>query len=102
MYTEPLYQEWGNKLIPSSFGEIKGKKRYYRVYYGTVHWHSSDPDHIHRACVVFVQYGTNPDFEQARKRGEIKDKYPCHILDQDLDLVMGAMNELRGHFNYKS
>jgi hypothetical protein len=35
---EPRYQEWGFKLIPSCYGELKGQKRYYRVIYGTVHW----------------------------------------------------------------
>lgn len=30
---EPLYQEWGYKIIQSSYGELKGQKRYYRVFY---------------------------------------------------------------------
>lgn len=96
---DPLYQEWGYKLIPSSYGELKGQKRYYRVFYGTVHWHTADPENIHRACTVFVQYNTNQDFEKARKQGEIRTNYPCHILEQDLDRVMEAVMELRKQFN---
>ena len=98
MDKNPLYQEWGFKIIPSSYGELKGVKRYYRVFYGTVHWHTADPDNIHKACTVFVQYGNNENFEKARKQNEIKDKYPCHILDQDLDKVMRAMKELQIQF----
>lgn len=73
----------GFKLIPSSYGELKSQKRYYRVFYGTVHWHTADPDNIHKACIIFVQYGTNPKFDIARKKGEIRENYPCHILDDD-------------------
>lgn len=93
---ELTYQEWGFKLIPSSHGELKGRKRYYRIFYGTVHWHTADPDNIHKACVPFVQYGEEVNFERARKNGDIRAIYPCHILDQDLDEVMAAMKELRG------
>ncbi|RAK14019.1 hypothetical protein B0I26_1392 [Anoxybacillus vitaminiphilus] len=95
MNKEPLYQEWGHKLIPSSYGELNGKKRYYRVFYGTVHWHTADPENIHKACTVFVQYGATEDFEQARRKGEIRENYPCHIIEQDMDSVMAAMKELR-------
>lgn len=91
-------QEWGYKLIPSSHGELHGKKRYYRVFYGTVHWHTADPNNIHRACTVFVQYGENGNFEEARRNNEIKDSYPCHILEQDINSVTEAMQELRKEF----
>lgn len=99
MLYEPLYQEWGFKLIPSSYGELKGQKRYYRVFYGTVHWHSADPDNIHKASIIFVQYGTNPSFDIARKKGEIRENYPCHILDDDLPSVFEAIKELKEQFN---
>ncbi|WP_242272083.1 hypothetical protein [Bacillus cereus group sp. BfR-BA-01310] len=92
------FEEWGFKLIPSSYGELKGQKRYYRVSYGISQWHTSDPDNIHKACTVFVQFGTTSHFERARKRGEIKDDYPCHILEQDLSLVIDAMVKLRIQF----
>jgi hypothetical protein len=49
------FEEWGCKLIPSSFGVLKGEKRYYRVSFGTAQWHTSDPGKIHKACTVFVQ-----------------------------------------------
>jgi hypothetical protein len=92
------FEEWSFKLIPSSYGELKGQKRYYRVSYGIAFWHTSDPNHIHRACTVFVQFGTNPDYNNAMKKGEIKDDYPSHILDEDLDSVMAAMKELMDEF----
>ncbi|MGP4070660.1 hypothetical protein [Halobacillus sp. B29] len=98
MKKEPTYQEWAFKLIPSSYGELKGNKRYYRVFFGTVHWHTADPENIHKACTVFVQYGNNPDFEQARKKGEIRENYPCHILDEDLDVVIDGIKVLRKKF----
>jgi hypothetical protein len=101
MIRESLYQEWGHKLIPSSYGELNGKKRYYRVFYGTVHWHTADPWNIHKVCTVFVQYGTTEDFDQSRKKGEIRENYPCHILDEDMEEVMAAMKELKEQFNEK-
>ena len=98
MIRDRLYQEWGYKLIPSSHGELNGQKKFYRVFYGTVQWHTADPDNIHRACTVFVQYGTNKDFDQARRNNEIKEGYPCHILDEDFNIVTEAMTELRREF----
>src|SRR5690625_3313333 len=94
----PLYQEWGYRLIPSSHGELGGERRYYRVFYGTVHWHYADPNNTHRACTVFVQYGKSKNFEEARMYKKIKECYPCHILDQDLEAVMEAMLDLRREF----
>lgn len=98
----PLYQEWGHKLLPSSAGELNGVKRYYRVFYGTVHWHTADPENLHRACTVFVQYGNGESFEKARKQGEIRIKYPCHILEQDLNVVMKAMKDLQCQFEHET
>lgn len=95
MVKQKRFEEWDYKLIPSSYGELKGQKRYYRVSYGTSFWHTSDPDNINRACTVFVQFGINPDFTDALKRGELKDGYPCHILDVDIESVMAAMKELK-------
>nr|WP_304220248.1 hypothetical protein [Fredinandcohnia onubensis] len=95
MSKEPLYQEWGYKLIPSSYGELRGQKRCYRVFYGTVNWHTADPGNTHKACVPFVQYGQEKDFNTARKRGDIRELYPCHILDEDLEEVIAAMKELK-------
>lgn len=95
MVKEPTYQEWGYKLIPSSHGKLRGLKRYYRIFYGTVYWHTADPGNIHKACVPFVQYGEVENFEKARKNGGLRELYPCHILDQDLDEVMAPMKELK-------
>ncbi|WP_121661860.1 hypothetical protein [Metabacillus litoralis] len=92
---EPTYQEWGFKLILPSHGELKGRKRYYRIFYGAVHWHTADPGNIQKACVPFVQYGKEENFERARNNGDIRETYPCHTLNQDLDKVMAAMKELR-------
>jgi len=98
MSEEKVYQEWDYKLIPSSYGELKGVKRYYRVFYGTVHWRFSDPDNFHKACIVFVQFGSTSEFNEARKRGEIKFDYPCHILGEDFRKVTEAMQELQNRF----
>lgn len=98
MGKNPLYQEWGHKILPSNAGELNGEKRNYRIFYGTVHWHTADPENIHRACTVFVQYGNNADFEKARKHREIRTNYPCHILEQDFTNVLMAMKELQSQF----
>jgi len=96
---EPTYDEWGYKIIPSSAGELNGQKRYYRIFYGLVHWREADAGNHHIACVPFVQYGTTADFKKAQSRGEIRMTYPCHILTQDLDKVLAAMTELKAEFN---
>ena len=93
------YEEWGHRIIPSSFGELKGQKRYYRIFYGLVNWREADNGNDHIACVPFVQYGTTADFKTAQSRGEIRMTYPCHILTQDLDKVLAAMTELQAEFN---
>ncbi len=98
MQNHPLYQEWSHILIPSSAGQLNGVKRNYRIFYGTVHWHTSDPNNIHKACTVFVQYGSNKNFEKACKLKEIKTNYPCHILDEDLDKITKALNDVKEQF----
>ncbi|WNS77346.1 hypothetical protein RRV45_10295 [Bacillus sp. DTU_2020_1000418_1_SI_GHA_SEK_038] len=90
MKKQPPFEEWGYKLVPSSYGELNGQKRYNRVSFGASFWHTSDPDNIHRACTVFVQFCTNPNFKAALKKGEIKIDYPCHILDVDLEVVLAT------------
>jgi hypothetical protein len=94
MKQQAPYEELGYKLIPSSYGELKGQKRYYRVSYGSSFWHTSHPDRIHRACTVFVQFGTNTNFKDGLKKGEIKINYPCHILDVDMEVVIAEIKEL--------
>ncbi|WP_332696981.1 hypothetical protein [Halalkalibacter lacteus] len=98
MKEQPPFEEWGYKLIPSSYGELNEQKRYYRVSYGTSFWHTSEPDNIHRAFTIFVQFGTNPNFKVALKKGEIKIYYPCHILDVDMEDVLATMKELREEY----
>ncbi|MGF7534951.1 hypothetical protein AAGG74_14870 [Bacillus mexicanus] len=95
MKNEKAFTEWDHELVPSSYGELTGKKRYYRVSYGAAYWHSTDPNQIHKACTVFVQFGNNLDFKIAKSRNEIKDKYPCHILDCDLKEVLRAIEKLK-------
>lgn len=68
MKKQPLFEEWASKLVPSSYGELNGQKRYYRISYGASFWHTSDPNNIHRACTVFVQFCTNPNFKAALKK----------------------------------
>jgi len=94
-----IYQEWGHRIIPSSAGELKGQKRNYRIFYGLVQWREADAGNYHKAFVPFVQYGTTSDFDFARRKKEIRELYPCHILDQDLDKVLAAMAELKAEFN---
>jgi len=94
-----IYQEWGHKIIPSSVGELKGQKRYYRIFYGLVQWREADAGNYHKACVPVVQYGTTSNFDLARRKKEIRELYPCHILEQDLDKVLVAMAELKAEFN---
>jgi hypothetical protein len=94
----PPFEEWGYKLVPSSYGELNGQKRYYRVSYGVSFWHTTDPDNIHRACTVFVQFGTNSNFKVALTKGEIKIDYHCHILDVDLEVVLATVKELREEY----
>lgn len=94
MKNEKAFTEWDHELVPSSYGELHGKKRYYRVSYGTSYWHTSDPNHMHKTCTVFAQFGDNSDFNQAKSRNEIKDKYPCHILSEDINDVLKAIDKL--------
>ncbi|WP_341285390.1 hypothetical protein [Priestia megaterium] len=96
---EALYEEWGHKIIPSSTGELNGQKRYYRIFYGLVHWKEADPENYHKACIPFVQYGTTSDFKLARRKKEIREKYPCHILSEDLPEVLAAMSALKAEFD---
>lgn len=93
-----VFKEWGYELIPSSYGELNGEKRYYRVVIGSVTWHTSDPGAIHKACFPIVQFGDERDYEKALDKGAIKLNYPCHILEEDMDAVMEAMNALRNKF----
>lgn len=90
-----VFEEWNHILVQSSYGELNGKKRYYRVCLGSVTWRESDPGQIHKACFPVVQFGETRDYNEAMRNREIKLDYPCHILMDDLEKVMVAMDELK-------
>jgi len=49
---------------------------------------------MHKACSVIVQFGDTKNFDEALNLNEIKLGYPYHVLDEDMDEVIKAMNTL--------
>lgn len=88
--TANVYKEWNSELIPSSHGE----NIYYRAFHGTVNWEKTADGMMH-AFVVFIQYGSEPEWDKARQQREISLQMPAHILDVDFDNVMSALLRLR-------
>jgi hypothetical protein len=76
---EPVYQEWASREVSSSHG---GETSYY-VFLGTVNWTGQSGDE-QVAYVVLMRYGNQINYQ-----------LPAHILEQDLDRVLGAIRELR-------
>jgi hypothetical protein len=89
MNNEPVYKEVKSKLVPSSHGD---KKTHYRVFLGYVNW-TRARDAEKPAIVIFMQYGSTPDWEIA-KRQEIALQMPAHILVEDLPSVLEAIRQL--------
>lgn len=85
----PVHEEWHNILVKSSHGD----NIFYRVFKGTVNW-SRSSDGLLTAIVLFMQYGTTKNWEQAKANQEIDFKMPAHILHEDLELVSKAMKEI--------
>ena len=90
---EPVYEEWGSELVPSTHGE---PGIHYRVLWGTVNWRRV-PGEMQPALVVLMQYGATVDFIAA-KRGEIVFDMPAHILSSDLNAVVAAIHRLQTKF----
>lgn len=86
---EPVYEEWKSRLVTSGHGD----GIHYRVFYGTVNW-TRQSDDLRRATVVFVQYGSEPDWHRACSSKEIDLRHPAHILDEDLRAVKSAIDEV--------
>lgn len=76
---EPVYQEWGHRLLPSSHGE----RIFYPVFLGTVNWTGRSGDE-QVAFAVLMQYGE-----------DVNRQMPAHILEADLSAVLQAIGELR-------
>jgi hypothetical protein len=87
--TEPVYKEIKHKLVQSSHGD---KNTHYRVFLGYVNWRKIK-DAERPAIVIFMQYGNTPNWEEAKKH-EIALQMPAHILVEDLQAVMDAINQL--------
>lgn len=92
--SEKPFEEWNYRLVPSSYGEFRGKKRYYRVSSGASQWREADPGSIHKTCVVFIQFGITENYDEAKRKREIVFDYPAHILNEDMVKVSQAMKEV--------
>jgi hypothetical protein len=77
VYGDPIAQE----EVSCSHG---GSEITYNVWYGPVNW-SRQPGHDRLAVVVRMRYD-----------GEISNQMPPHILEEDVDAVLAAINRLRG------
>jgi len=74
-----VHEEWDHILVQCSYhSDFK-----YRVFFGTVNWEDT-ADNLTPAYVVFIQHGDAIWYDR-----------PAHIMLQDLDSVVGALQELR-------
>jgi hypothetical protein len=83
----PVYQEWDRELVQTSYHP----DFYYRIFFGTVDWERNGD--LRRAYTVFIQKGNSGDWDLAKR--EIIFRMPAHILNEDLDKVMVALDVLR-------
>ncbi len=86
-----VYQEWESRLIPA---RGHGNGVHYRVFFGTVNW-DGEPDSISRAFVIFMQYGGERTWHEAVRLKQIAWCKPVHVIEEELDAVLQAINELR-------
>jgi hypothetical protein len=77
--SEPVYQEWDYRLVPSSHGPAI----FYRVFFGAVNWSGVGGDE-RAAYTVLMQYGEH-----------INKQMPAHIVETDLPNVLSAIEQLR-------
>jgi len=89
----PVYQEWDHILIRTSYNP----EFYYRVFFGGVDW-ERDGD-IRPAYTVFYQRGSTDAWQAAGLGGDmgIRLREPAHIMEEDLDQVIEALQTLRQH-----
>jgi hypothetical protein len=74
-----VHQEWDHILVACSYHS----NFRYRVFFGTVNWSDTAED-LTPAYVVFVQQGDTIWYDR-----------PAHIMPEDLDSVVSALQELR-------
>ncbi len=82
-----VYEEYDRILVPSSHGANIN----YRIFNGTVNWDKSSHG-MKRAVTVLMQYGNSLDWNNAVK--ELDFKMPAHILVEDLENVLLAINTI--------
>jgi hypothetical protein len=87
----PVYQEWDHVLIQTTYSPDV----YYRVFLGTVDWERNG--NLRIAYTVFYQHGDNPAFGGPH----IVWREPAHIVPEDLDRVIDALQTLRQRHHHR-
>lgn len=85
-----VHQEWNRRLVPSNHG----KNIWYRVSFWSVRWSTAVPSNFRPAFTIFMQDGHTADFEEAKKKREIRFRTSAHILIEDTAKVIAAMVEI--------
>lgn len=91
---EAVYESWDQRLV-RALGH--GPSVHYRIFIGTVNWDRT-PDTLQRAIVVFMQYGSEADWTEANRLGEISFKMPAHVLLEDVSAVTSAVLDLQRNY----
>lgn len=86
----PVHEEWDHIVVPVSYHpDIR-----YRVFFGTVNWERVGGGERTAYC-VFVQFGRTEDWHEAINQHEIALQMPAHIVEEDMERVLHAVDTLR-------